>query len=87
MTEALKTDLKPLKIVDASAGSGKTYRLVKEYLLLLLNESEDVKRFSRIIAMTFTNKAAIEMKIRIVRALDELSHPLIYGEKSISFPN
>ena len=65
MTEALKTDLKPLKIVDASAGSGKTYRLVKEYLLLLLNESEDVKRFSRIIAMTFTNKAAIEMKIRI----------------------
>lgn len=85
MTEALKTDLKPLKIVDASAGSGKTYRLVKEYLLLLLNESEDVKRFSRIIAMTFTNKAAIEMKIRIVRALDELSHPLIYGEKSISF--
>jgi ATP-dependent exoDNAse (exonuclease V) beta subunit len=85
MIEALKTDLKPLKIVDASAGSGKTYRLVKEYLRLLLNESEDVKRFARIIAMTFTNKAAIEMKIRIVRALDELSHPHLYGEKSLKF--
>jgi len=72
----------PLKVLNASAGSGKTYNLVKEYIILLISEKNDLTRFSRIIAMTFTNKAALEMKNRIVKALDELSYPEIYGEKS-----
>ena len=75
----------PLKIVNASAGSGKTYTLVMEYLLLLLAEEHDLTRFSRIIAMTFTNKAALEMKTRIIQALDDLSYPEIYGEKSNAY--
>ena len=66
---------KPLKIVNASAGSGKTYQLVTEYLLLLLKERNNLKGFSNIIAMTFTNKAALEMKERIVKTLDQLSYP------------
>jgi len=82
MSEAVIPENKTLKIVDASAGSGKTYNLVKEYLELVLSEKEDVKRFSRIIAMTFTNKAAIEMKIRIVKALDELSYPQLNLNKN-----
>ena len=72
MTKAID---KPLKIVNASAGSGKTYQLVTEYLLLLLKERNNLKGFSNIIAMTFTNKAALEMKERIVKTLDQLSYP------------
>lgn len=73
---------KPLKILNASAGSGKTFNLVKEYVMLLLSDSHVTNRFSNIIAMTFTNKAALEMKSRIIQALDELSFPYKYKEKS-----
>lgn len=78
----LSTHNQPFKILNASAGSGKTYNLVKEYILLLINDEKDITRFSRIIAMTFTNKAALEMKTRIIKALDLLSYPEIYKEKS-----
>ena len=73
---------KPLKILNASAGSGKTFNLVKEYIVLLLSEKNNATRFSNIIAMTFTNKAALEMKSRIIQALDELSFPSKYKQKS-----
>jgi ATP-dependent exoDNAse (exonuclease V) beta subunit len=65
---------RPLKIYNASAGSGKTYTLVQEYLRIILN-SKDVQKFRSILAMTFTNKAANEMKNRILDALIELSIP------------
>lgn len=79
------TAVKPLKIVNASAGSGKTFNLVKEYIQLLLCDAKNTHRFSNIIAMTFTNKAALEMKSRIIQALDELSFPDKYGEKSDNY--
>ncbi|MFZ9029041.1 MAG: UvrD-helicase domain-containing protein [Crocinitomicaceae bacterium] len=66
-------DTHPLKIFNASAGSGKTYRLVKEYIKLLLDEEKSDHQFAHILAMTFTNKAALEMKERIIKALDEIS--------------
>lgn len=66
---------KPLKIYSASAGSGKTYTLVKTYLELILKGDAQPLNFSKIIAMTFTNKAALEMKTRIISALDNLSNP------------
>lgn len=74
--------VKPLKIFNASAGSGKTYSLVKSYLKLLLKDGSHPSRFGEIIAMTFTNKAALEMKIRIIKALNELSYPEEFGKKS-----
>lgn len=55
-------------IYDASAGSGKTYTITREYLCILL-EQEKVFAFQNILAITFTNKAAAEMKQRIVKAL------------------
>ncbi len=64
--------IKPFQILNASAGSGKTYSLVQKYLKLILSNSED-KSFSSVMAMTFTNKAAFEMKQRILDALDEIS--------------
>jgi len=53
----------------SSAGSGKTYTLVKEYLKIVLQNPE---RFKNILAVTFTNKAAAEMKERIIEALHRL---------------
>ncbi len=54
----------------SSAGSGKTFTLVKEYLKLVL---EFPGKFKHILAVTFTNKAAGEMKERILNALKNLS--------------
>lgn len=63
---------KTLKIFNASAGSGKTYQLVKEYIQLLISHPNHFK-FPSIVAMTFTNKAALEMKERIIEDLNEIS--------------
>ena len=62
------------KIYNASAGSGKTYTLVQEFLLILLANS-DVNTFSQLLAITFTNKAANEMKHRIIDWLKKFSMP------------
>ncbi|MBV7440854.1 UvrD-helicase domain-containing protein [Weeksellaceae bacterium TAE3-ERU29] len=58
------------KIYNASAGAGKTYTLVQEFLYLLLSK-KDPMAFSQILAITFTNKAANEMKERILEKLKE----------------
>lgn len=65
---------KALHIYNASAGSGKTYTLVQEYLSIVLRDSNPLK-FTKVLAMTFTNKAANEMKVRIVDRLMLLSKP------------
>lgn len=58
------------QVYNASAGSGKTFTLVKEYLKVLLN-SEDVFTFQKVLAITFTNKAAGEMKERVLSNLED----------------
>ena len=61
-------------IYKSSAGSGKTFTLVKEYLKLALSDtSNPPKIYKSILAITFTNKAAAEMKERILNALRDLS--------------
>ncbi|PQB05363.1 UvrD-helicase domain-containing protein [Aureitalea marina] len=59
-------------IYDASAGSGKTFTLVREYLTELLI-SKNPSFFRHILAITFTNKATAEMKNRIISTLIDLS--------------
>ena len=59
-------------VVQSSAGSGKTYTLVKNYLLLMLS-SPDIRYYRHIMAITFTNKATNEMKERLIDALDGIS--------------
>lgn len=61
---------KPLKLVRASAGSGKTFSLTAHYLILLLSGTG---KYREILAVTFTNKATAEMKERILGALVELA--------------
>lgn len=64
-----------LNIYRASAGSGKTYTLTREYLKLLFRDSQNYKH---ILAVTFTNKATDEMKSRILKEINILAE----GEKS-----
>lgn len=66
--------LKNFTVYKSSAGSGKTFTLVKEYLALALNDAQfPPQAYKHILAITFTNKAAAEMKERISKALKELS--------------
>ena len=58
-----------LQIYRASAGSGKTFVLTSQYLLLCF---ESTTKFKNILAVTFTNKAAEEMKSRILEALVDI---------------
>ncbi len=59
-------------LYNASAGSGKTYTLVRDYLKIAL---QDPQHYTSILAVTFTNKAAGEMKERIIATLGILSNP------------
>jgi len=65
-------------VYKSSAGSGKTTTLVKEYLKICLKNPGD---FRHVLAITFTNKAANEMKSKIISSLEDfskgrLNHPL-----------
>ena len=57
-----------MKIIKASAGSGKTYTLSHTYLDFLL-KSDDPYAYRHLLAVTFTNKATAEMKERILKDL------------------
>ncbi|WP_319481090.1 UvrD-helicase domain-containing protein [uncultured Draconibacterium sp.] len=59
-----------LTVYKASAGSGKTFQLVVEYLKIILNNPYNYKH---ILAVTFTNKATNEMKRRILEQLHLLA--------------
>ncbi|MCG8701821.1 MAG: UvrD-helicase domain-containing protein, partial [Bacteroidales bacterium] len=59
-----------LKVIKASAGSGKTFNLALEYIKILVNEYPHYYR--HVLAVTFTNKATAEMKDRILRELHML---------------
>jgi ATP-dependent exoDNAse (exonuclease V) beta subunit len=59
-------------VYKSSAGSGKTFTLVREYLKIVLQNPE---QYRQVLAITFTNKAANEMKDRVVRNLILLADP------------
>ena len=61
-----------IQILKASAGSGKTYNLAREYIRLLLVK-QDPQAYRHILAVTFTNKATDEMKQRILKELHTLA--------------
>lgn len=60
-----------LTIYRASAGSGKTFRLAIEYIKLVIS---DPSCYRNILAVTFTNKATEEMKLRILSHLYGIAH-------------
>ncbi len=72
--------MKNFKVYNASAGSGKTTILALEYLVITL---QNPGKFRRILAVTFTNKAAAEMKQRIINYLRDLSLWSFHGNKAL----
>src|SRR5690554_1350456 len=77
-----------LTVYKASAGSGKTFQLVGEYLKLIMKNPQNYKN---ILAVTFTNKATTEMKNRILEQLNLLSGsddspyiPMLMSELSLN---
>lgn len=71
-------------IYDASAGSGKTYTLTREYLKIILSGSS-FKNYQNILALTFTNKAVNEMKERILNSLSDFSLTMDESKASSMF--
>ncbi|GIV39029.1 MAG: ATP-dependent helicase [Thermonema sp.] len=68
---------KPLTILNASAGSGKTYNLALYFLRFVLKKEnyKDARYFRHILAITFTNKATHEIRERVLKFLRILVHP------------
>lgn len=58
-------------VINASAGSGKTYTLVQRLLMICLRYPNQSDAIRTVLALTFTNKAANEMKERILFYLGE----------------
>ncbi|MFY7936509.1 MAG: UvrD-helicase domain-containing protein, partial [Flavobacterium sp.] len=71
------------QVYNASAGSGKTYTLTKEYLKILL-VATDNDTYKKILAITFTNKAVEEMKSRIIESLIAFTKAEV-SEKTANF--
>ena len=71
-------------IYNASAGSGKTFTLVKEYLKILF-KSNHPEQYKYILAITFTNKAVAEMKDRIIETLKQFSDATILENPNTMF--
>ena len=85
----MHTDTAPLTVYKASAGSGKTFTLAVEYIKLLV---DDPMNYCYTLAVTFTNKATQEMKLRILSKLYGIANGLpdaddYYNNVKKSFPN
>ncbi|HEY7058964.1 MAG TPA: UvrD-helicase domain-containing protein [Vicinamibacterales bacterium] len=65
--EAIATALDETMVVEAAAGTGKTTELVKRIVRVLEDEKALI---GGIVAVTFTEKAAGELKLRLRQALD-----------------
>ncbi len=69
-------------IYNASAGAGKTYTLVQQYIITLL-KGEYNDSYKNILAITFTNKAVTEMKSRVLQtlvAVSDIDTPISYKQ-------
>ncbi len=66
-------------VLRASAGSGKTYALARRFVLFLLSDGVRQNRLGNLLAITFSNNAAREMKERILLLLKQLH----LGEKDV----
>ncbi|MCJ7547804.1 MAG: UvrD-helicase domain-containing protein, partial [Deltaproteobacteria bacterium] len=73
MTEPQKTAYPQIYYLRASAGAGKTYQLTIRFLSLLAGLEPLPDALRQIVAITFTNRAAAEMKERIILALKEIA--------------
>ena len=69
------------KVIRASAGTGKTYRLSLEYIGLLLKFQKHGIHFSEILVITFTKKATAEIRERIFEHIEEIVNQTNEGKE------
>lgn len=68
-----RKNIPQVSIVEASAGSGKTYALARRYIELLFGSADEKEALKNILAITFSNKASLEMKERILSLLKKIA--------------
>jgi ATP-dependent exoDNAse (exonuclease V) beta subunit len=73
-------------VYKSSAGAGKTFTLVKEYLSLCVATTQE-DYYRRILAITFTNKAAGEMRERVLSVLNAWSNNTIENKSAFDMLN
>ena len=81
MTRDGELHLPSVTVVTASAGAGKTYALTHRYVQILLSTKIPHNALQNILAITFTNNAASEMKQRILRLM---KHAALGDEETLS---
>ncbi|WP_185877495.1 UvrD-helicase domain-containing protein [Blattabacterium cuenoti] len=80
----LNIDLGILKIYNASAGSGKTFFIIKNCLLILLS-SDNPKEFKKFLILTFTRKSSNDIKNHILECLKDFSNNRIRSKYNFFF--
>ncbi|HBR48596.1 MAG TPA: hypothetical protein DEA71_00790, partial [Nitrospira sp.] len=78
--EAAETTFDRNVVVIAGAGTGKTTLLVNRLVHLVMKEPRPVP-ITQVVALTFTNKAAMEMKVRLRERLTWLADPRTDGAR------
>jgi ATP-dependent exoDNAse (exonuclease V) beta subunit len=73
-----------IEALKASAGAGKTYQLTVRFLSLLKQMAPSAQCLRQIVAITFTNRAAAEMKGRIILALKKIALPSEEGKALVA---
>jgi ATP-dependent exoDNAse (exonuclease V) beta subunit len=73
-------------IIEASAGTGKTSRITDEFIRIL-NRKDPASTLHKILAMTFSEKAAIEMKMRILEGIYKEVYPELSEDAKINMEN
>lgn len=76
-------NVKNFKVFQASAGSGKTYTIIKEYLKLCLGNESQTNNYRHILAITFTNASANDMKAKIKKKLEEIINSTMVEDKTM----
>lgn len=77
--QRIRTSLAESLLVEASAGTGKTTELIARIISVL---ASGLTTIDRIVAVTFTNKAAGELKLRLRQELDEAREAACARERS-----
>ena len=73
------------RLIEASAGTGKTYTITNLYLRLLLGREATPRKVSDILVLTFTNAATEELRGRIRQRITDARHAISIGESDDEF--
>ena len=76
-----------LRVVGASAGTGKTYRLTQEIEHAVTTDGDGAVRADQLVAVTYTRRAQVELESRIRQKLLSSSGAVYCSRKKSSRPS